>query len=395
MIYIDSETKKLEKIIVHEPGEELINLTPGLMAEFLFDDIPFLDEAIKEHRFFVECLKKEGVEVYYLKDLLISIFESEVVRGEFIEEFLNETNIFNTVVNAHLSDYLYSLDKKNLVNVVISGLKKVDFNRFEKKSLEDHLDVHPFLLLPMTNLYFMRDPGIVVKDLLINSTMSNNVRQRETILLEYIYKYHPLFKDNEVISTRYEVSPLEGGDLLVINSELVLIGISERTKPHSIDVLSDKLLKDANFKYVLAVDIPKKRAFMHLDTLMTQVNHHTFLVHPLIKDVTTYLIKKEQDEIVIIKNSEKIIDCLSALMNKEVHFIKCGGDDLFASYREQWNDGANVMCIDENVIISYARNTVTNKVLKEKGIRVIEIPSSELSRGRGGPRCMSMPIKRK
>lgn len=128
---------------------------------------------------------------------------------------------------------------------------------------------------------------------------------------------------------------------------------------------------------------------------MTQVNHHTFLVHPLIKDVTTYLIKKEQDEIVIIKNSEKIIDCLSALMNKEVHFIKCGGDDLFASYREQWNDGANVMCIDENVIISYARNTVTNKVLKEKGIRVIEIPSSELSRGRGGPRCMSMPIKRK
>lgn len=400
MLYINSEYKKLKKIIVHEPGKELENITPLLMKEFLFDDIPFLKKAIEEHRYFVKILKDNGVDVYYLKDLLKDVLDiSNDIKNSFINNIVWEAEIFSVTLSKVTYQYLLNLDNEELINKVISGVKKIDLPDSKMRSLTDFVDESPFVLKPMINLYFQRDPAVIIKDMIINSSMNTKVRQRETLLLDYIIKYHPLFKDNKdnVIFERSNVSSLEGGDVFTLSDDILMIGISERTNPYSIDQLARKLLRNNKFSYILAVDIPKLRAFMHLDTLMSQVSEDAFIVHPILKkDISSYLIYLDQDRNrKIVKNTQKLQVILSNLLKKDIKFIQCGGEDEFNSYREQWNDGANVMCIDNKVVISYDRNQISNKILKDNGITVLEIPSSEISRGRGGPRCMSFPIERK
>ena len=229
--------------------------------------------------------------------------------------------------------------------------------------------------------------------------MFTATRSRETLLSEYMFKYHPMFENEKipVYYDRYKKYNNEGGDMLVLNKETLAIGISKRTDPRSIEYLAKELFNaNTSFKTVLAFNIPKTRAFMHLDTVFTQIDYGVFTVHPgVMKDLTIFEItKQEGGKILVSKVVTTLEDILEKHLKRPIKLINCGGNDLITSGREQWNDGANTLAIAPGEVIVYSRNHVTNEMLRKEGIRVLEIPSSELSRGRGGPRCMSMPLYR-
>jgi arginine deiminase len=252
----------------------------------------------------------------------------------------------------------------------------------------------------MPNLYFTRDPGASMGRGLTINRMSTVARRRETIFLKYIHTYHDIFKNSDTplwYDRNYSFS-LEGGDELVLSDKVIAIGCSERTTAEAIEVVARNLF-DANtsFEKVLVFDIPKCRAFMHLDTVFTMVDYDKFTIHPAIYGpLNVYEITKGQKNTLHVSHrTEEIEDILSNALNvSAVELIKCGGGDLIIAGREQWNDGSNTLAIAPGVVVTYERNYVTNEILDKKGIKVLTIPSSELSRGRGGPRCMSMPLER-
>lgn len=287
----------------------------------------------------------------------------------------------------------------------MAGIRKKEIPKNRKMHLYEMLeDIYPFYLDPMPNLYFTRDPAATIGSGLTINRMSKPARRRESLFMEYIIKYHPRFSSHEIpvwIDRDYRFS-IEGGDELVLGNEIVAIGISERTTAQAIERLAISLFqKNSGFKKVLAIEIPKKRAFMHLDTVFTMVDVDKFTIHPAILgpagEMNIYILEPGEDqESVKITTTHNLIDTLKAVLGKsEVVLIPCGGGDPIASEREQWNDGSNTLAIAPGVVVTYDRNYVSNELLRQHGLEVIEVQSSELARGRGGPRCMSMPLVRK
>jgi arginine deiminase len=250
----------------------------------------------------------------------------------------------------------------------------------------------------MPNLYFTRDPFAAIGSGVSIHKMSTITRNRETIFAKYIFNCNPEYKGTKLYYDRTEKFSLEGGDILILNEETIALGISQRTNPNAIEKFAKLLLtEESTFKKILAIDIPKTRAFMHLDTVFTMVDYNKFTIHPNIRsDMTVYVLEKGTDgEIKIMESKEHLEDILrKALKLDSVELIKCGGNSVIDAAREQWNDGSNTLCIAPGEVIVYSRNYVTNEILQQKGIKTHIMPSSELSRGRGGPRCMSMPLVR-
>lgn len=259
---------------------------------------------------------------------------------------------------------------------------------------------YPFIVDSMPNLYFTRDPAANIGSGVSLNRMRNLTRQRETIFAKYILKYHPRFKNGgvELWYDREDSTSIEGGDELVLSKEVLAVGISERTDAASIEKLAERIFeKRESFKKILALHIPNKRAFMHLDTVFTMVDYDKFTIHPEIEGpLSVYSLTLGNDGKINIEKENKELDKIlaEALGLEKVTLIRCGGDDPIAGAREQWNDGANTLAIAPGEVIVYSRNKVTNKLLEEHGIKLHIMPSSELSRGRGGPRCMSMPLWR-
>jgi arginine deiminase len=259
-------------------------------------------------------------------------------------------------------------------------------------------DEYPFYTDPMPNILFQRDPFASIGNGLVINNMFTEARQRETILSEFMFLYHPRFEKEDIpqyVKRDYRYHS-EGGDMLVLNKKTLAIGISKRTDPRTIEHIARELFdKNTSFETILAFNIPKTRAFMHLDTVFTQIDYDTFTIHPgIMKELTIFEITKQDDSVQV----SKVVTTLEAILEKHLHrkisLIDCGGADVITSGREQWNDGANTLAIAPGKVIVYSRNHVTNEILRQQGITVLEIPSSELSRGRGGPRCMSMPLDR-
>jgi arginine deiminase len=249
----------------------------------------------------------------------------------------------------------------------------------------------------MPNLYFTRDPFMNVGDGVLISRMANEVRRRETLFAKYIFKYHPVYKWVPKYHDRTDVHSLEGGDCLVLSPETVAFGMSQRTSAQAVELAANRLINErTGIREILAVDIPKVRAFMHLDTVMTMVDVDTFVVHPNILRVMRAfrLTKPDGNRVAIEEDPRPLVEVFSDVLGRKVRFIECGGASEIDAAREQWNDGANTLCVAPGEVITYSRNYVTNRILRENGITVHEIPSAELSRGRGGPRCMSMPFVR-
>ena len=405
LLQVKSEIGELKKVLLHRPGRELENLTPKWLNQLLFDDIPWLDLAQKEHDAFAEIFKKNGVEVLYLEDLVSEALDtSEEIKDKFINQFIEEAAITSDTLKLLIFKYLKSMKKtKDMVKITMAGIRKDELPNFTKRTLSDYIRDYPFITDPMPNLYFTRDPFAIIDGGVAISKMFSVTRSRETIYGEYIFKYHPEYGD-EKIPHYYDRSltpTLEGGDILVLSNKILAIGVSERTHPAAIERLAKNLFyfNQTDFEIVLAFDIPKSRDFMHLDTVFTQVDHDKFLIHQELRNqIKAYEItrsKTQKHKLDVLPIEGKLDEILSKYLEKEITLIPCGGeDDPVASDREQWNDGANTIVIRPDEVIVYERNHITNRILEKHGIKIHKMPSSELSRGRGGPRCMSMPFVR-
>lgn len=397
-IRVNSEIGKLRKVLLHKPGKELENLMPEYLGRLLFDDIPYLKIAQQEHDEFAKILKSNGVEVIYLDDLAVQALVNEEVKDELITEFIKEASIQNKHKVDALKEYFKSLNNKEMIAKMVTGIRKTELNNYKKRNLTDYLeDDYPFLIDPMPNLYFTRDPFACIGNGVSLHKMLTETRNRETLFAKYIFKYHPDYKNTPLWYNRTDEFSLEGGDVLVFNKKTIGLGISQRTHPNAIEKFANNILdNDSTFERVLAFDIPKHRSFMHLDTVFTMVDYNKFTIHPNIQgNITVFSITRNNKELTIEREKGKLDDILKKYLELDkVELIRCGGGSVIDAAREQWNDGSNTLAIAPGEVIVYSRNYVTNEILQEHGIKTYIMPSSELSRGRGGPRCMSMPLIR-
>ena len=408
-INVTSEIKPLKKVLLHRPGNELLNLTPDTFQELLFDDIPYLAVAQREHDEFARVLKENGVEVVYLENLMTEVISlSPEIREEFLKQFIYEAGIRTPKYRDLVFQYLNSFkDPLELVLKTMEGIQVSEINQRLKKTDKSLVDLvteeTQFLAAPMPNLYFTRDNFASIGNGISLNRMYSVTRNRETIYAEYIFKYHPEFKDQvDKYFNRDLPYHIEGGDILNLNEHILAVGISQRTCADAIDELAKNLFKDKKCKIdtVLAFNIPNSRAFMHLDTVFTQIDRNKFTYHPGIMDtlqvfeITEGNDENSDEDLNVIEINDSLENILSTYLKMPVTLIPCAGGDKVAAEREQWNDGSNTLCIAPGVVIVYDRNNITNQVLRENGLKVLEIPGAEISRGRGGPRCMSMPLIR-
>ncbi|HIY84328.1 MAG TPA: arginine deiminase [Candidatus Rubneribacter avistercoris] len=400
-VNVKSEIKPLKKVLLHRPGRELLNLTPNTLEELLFDDIPFLKVAQEEHDAFAQALRDNGVEVVYLEKLMAEVLDQNpALREQFLKQFIEEAGIRTERYQKIIFDYLNDNypDNFDLVLKTMEGINLTELHTDKSNSLVDLVsEASKMVVAPMPNLYFTRDPFAMIGNGVSINHMYSETRNRETIFAEYIFTHHPDFKDVPQYYSRYSAFHIEGGDILNINDHVLAIGISQRTEPDAIDEIAHNIFNDPTSPVdtILAFNIPNNRAMMHLDTVFTQIDVDKFTIHPgIMGPLTVFEITPEGTGIKVRETSGKLEDVLATYVGRPVELIPCAGGDRIAAEREQWNDGSNTLCIAPGTVVVYERNDVTNALLKEKGINVIEIPSAELSRGRGGPRCMSMPIWR-
>ena len=400
-IHNTSEIGQLKKVMLHRPGMELENLMPEYLEQLLFDDIPYLKEAQREHDAFADCLRGAGVEVVYLRDLVAESFTAPEIRGEFLREFLREAGVEDQKLRESLEDYFAPMDDRQLVDACMAGVRKRDL-RLGKARLSDYLTAgeedYPFAVDPMPNLYFTRDPFATIGTGVSIHTMHTATRNRETLFGKTIFEHHPDYKNAPRWYDRGQITSLEGGDILVLSPEVLAVGISERTREDSIDALAETVLSlSKTFKKILAFNIPKTRAFMHLDTVFTMVDRDKFTVHPnILQQITVFVMELDENRRVKIRQEDgRLEDILKEHLGLDsVTLIPCGEGSEIDAAREQWSDGSKTLAIAPGEVVVYSRNHVTNRSLEEAGIRIHTIPSAELSRGRGGPRCMSMPLIR-
>ena len=399
-IYNYSEIGKLNRVLLHRPGREIEALTPATMERLLFDDVPFLKAAQEEHDAFANVLRNNGVEVLYYERETAKALRNRAIREEFINEMMELSFIESEGMKHAIHNFLMKLTPEKMVEEIIAGIKREELGDVKTDSLSDLAqNEYPFIMDPMPNLYFTRDPGACIGNGINIHHMHTPARRRESLLLKYIFDYDEDFAaaGNYQWYDIYDDYSIEGGDVLVLSNKVVAVGFSERTSIAGIESFAHKLLKNSEFKKIIVFDIPKCRAFMHLDTVFTMVDFDKFTIHPEIEGpLSVYEITLEKDDQLKFNS---ITDSLKKLLARElslpaVDLIRCGGSDLIAAQREQWNDGSNTLCIKPGEVIVYSRNYVTNRILQEYGIITHIIPSSELSRGRGGPRCMSMPLER-
>ncbi len=406
-LHVPSEIGALKKVCLHRPGEELLNLPPFELERLLFDDVPFLEVAQEEHDTFAQILRDQGVEVLYLEKLVAEVFDTvPEAREEFLDQYIAEAGIKGQEMPKVVREKLNSItDNLEFVQKTMAGLTKaeIDMPLTASTTLDSlvNTDSESDLIIdPMPNLYFTRDPFAVVGNGVCLNRMYSVTRNRETLYGKYIFKYHPDYKDVSLYFRRDAAFHTEGGDVLNINEHTLAVGISQRTQAAAIDVMAQNIFwnSDSKVDRILAFDIPNNRAMMHLDTVFTQIDVDKFTIHPAIMGTLKVYELTPGATPGDVKIKE-ISDTLEHILEDatgvdQIKLIPCGGGDPIAAAREQWNDGSNTLAVAPGKICVYARNTVTNDVLYKEGLDLLVVPSAELSRGRGGPRCMSMPFWR-
>lgn len=402
-IHVRSEVRPLKKVLLQRPGSELEQLVPNSLQQLLFDDIPYLLGAQSEHDAFARTLRENGVEVVYLSELAAqTLAQSAALQEQFVADFIHRSGPVADSYREPLTEVLLaSRDAAELVNKTMSGVCFDELSIHGAASLAAlRSDRTHFVLDPIPNLYFTRDPFASIGHGVSLHHMYSDTRNRETIYSDYILHYHPDYAGKVPFYYKPEEPfSLEGGDILNLSAETIAVGISQRTMPEAVERLARNIFRDeaAQIRRVLAFDIPSRRAFMHLDTVLTQIDTDKFLIHPTILESLQIFeltpgvhgcprARRLDDPI------EKVL--ADAVGAERVTLLRCGGGDQIAAQREQWNDGSNALCIRPGTVIAYDRNYVTNALMEAEGITVLKIPSGELSRGRGGPRCMSMPLIR-
>lgn len=405
--YVGSEVGQLRKVILHRPGLSLNRLTPSNCESLLFDDVLRAELAGREHEAFQQVLRDNGTEVFLLHDLLTETLANSEAKSWVLDHQVNK-NRFGDALAKDVYSHLASMENRKLASHLIGGLTVSELTGNNKplacRSMTlDMLSPSEFLIDPIPNHLFTRDTSCWVYGGVSMNPMAKTARKRETVHMRAIYNYHPMFKDAEFFKyfgdddQNYDLSTIEGGDVLVIGRGTVLIGMSERTTPQGVEQLSRALLNTGQAKKIIALQLPKARSCMHLDTVFTHMDIDCFTYYPDIMkgDIGCWeLTLNNHEELVTTRVKDGFIKAIErALDVPELRLIPTGGD-IYEAEREQWNDANNVLAIRPGVVVTYERNVNTIRNMREAGIEVLTIPGEDLGRGRGGARCMSCPILR-
>lgn len=402
--HVDSEVGQLKQAIVHRPGIELSRLTPDNVDELLFDDVMWAHRAREEHDLFVGQLEDQGVVVHHFATLLAEALDAPGAR-EFLQERLTTATRFGPALDAPLDELVGSTPAPLLADLLIGGVLKSDVQSLlhAPSLLMDYLAPGDFLLRPLPNHLFQRDNSAWVYGGVSVNPMAKPARQRETINSRVVYNFHPMFTSTEMTfwygndSLSHESATIEGGDITVIGNGAVMVGMGERSTPQGVEILSRRLFQSGTVDRVIVVELPKQRAFMHLDTAMTMIDRDVFCVYPFLphelRSFTLTAIGDGGGDFKIEENRDLFPAVADALGIDRLRVLRTPIDERGAQ-REQWDDGNNFLAVSPGVILGYERNTVTNRYLTGEGIEVVPVVGSELGRGRGGPRCMTCPIER-
>jgi arginine deiminase len=407
-VRVTSEIGRLEKVICHTPGPELLAVTPATRDDFLYDDIIDLDQARREHARFRAMLSR-FCEVYEVRELLEEVVDEPGVRPYLIER------VMDIAQSEPLAKQLLEVPASELVSMFIGG------RRVEEGPLQRLLNVSSYDLPPLPNLFFTRDAAMAVGDGVIIGSMRYRARWTEEILMQTLFRHHPDLGSTGIIydgsDERRAGYTLEGGDLHVLRRDLIAVGLSERSSPAAFDVLAERLVREQGIRDILVVVIPadrSDRAMIHLDMVFTQVDENHCVVFP------PSFMGPTRDPVLHYRagraGMREMPDMFAAL--KAVDFplepIHCGGSERPFQEREQWTSGCNFVAVRPGVVLGYARNEHTYREMEKAGYRIVDavefltgeteigeeeraviaFEASELVRGGGGPRCMTLPVRR-